>query len=259
VELLVVIGIIALLISILLPALSKARKSANTTKCLAQHKQLMAAFLLYANEWKGAIPWPGYDGGTQGNGPTYPGWLYDINNRVAAGKWDTEDVKRGSLYPYLNTTKVFRCPDDQGPWSTADIQYLSTYIMNGTLAADQNYKPASPPTPRNLFKITAFKPDTAVFWEIGSGPSLPAGQKNDSSNRPEEGITVRHSKGTTISFIDGHAEVWSLDTYVTDMNMAGPPNGGSRLWRNPLNANGSYGGPYTFGPIGSGKQMIYSE
>jgi prepilin-type N-terminal cleavage/methylation domain-containing protein/prepilin-type processing-associated H-X9-DG protein len=264
VELLVVIGIIALLISILLPSLSKARKASNTTKCLAQHKQLMAAFILYANEWKGAVPWPGYDAANPTHTPGYAGWEYDANHRVNNGPpWDPKDVENGSIYVYLNTHKVYRCPEDQGPWNpTTDVQFLSSYIMNGTLCADRN---ASDPTkPSNVFKITRFKPDTAVFWEIGTGPSLPSGQKNDSSNSPDQGITVKHSKGTTISFIDGHAEVWSLDTYVTEMNMAGGSNGGSRLWRDPEDPlNGGYGSisgsPYTYGPIGSGKHMIYSE
>ncbi|HSI36779.1 MAG TPA: prepilin-type N-terminal cleavage/methylation domain-containing protein [Tepidisphaeraceae bacterium] len=57
VELLVVIGIIALLISILLPALSKAREAANTTKCLAQLRGLGQAQAIYAANSKGyALP-----------------------------------------------------------------------------------------------------------------------------------------------------------------------------------------------------------
>ena len=56
VELLVVIGIIALLISILLPALSKARAAANGVKCQAQLKQLVTAMILHANDHNGFMP-----------------------------------------------------------------------------------------------------------------------------------------------------------------------------------------------------------
>jgi prepilin-type N-terminal cleavage/methylation domain-containing protein/prepilin-type processing-associated H-X9-DG protein len=50
VELLVVIGIIALLISILLPSLSKARKAANRTACMSNFKQVFFAMQMYASE-----------------------------------------------------------------------------------------------------------------------------------------------------------------------------------------------------------------
>ena len=59
VELLVVIGIIALLISILLPALSKARQAANSVACLSNLRQVGVSLVMYANDNKQSLP-PGY-------------------------------------------------------------------------------------------------------------------------------------------------------------------------------------------------------
>src|ERR1041385_7866302 len=56
VELLVVIGIIALLVGILLPTLGKARSAANRVKCLSNMRQLATALFLYATEAHGSFP-----------------------------------------------------------------------------------------------------------------------------------------------------------------------------------------------------------
>src|SRR4051812_18657286 len=65
VELLVVIGIIAVLIGILLPALNKARESARTIACAAQMRSLVQAAVLYCNNNRGYYP------------PAYLGWTAD--------------------------------------------------------------------------------------------------------------------------------------------------------------------------------------
>jgi len=60
VELLVVIGIIALLISILMPSLSRARQSANLVSCQSNFKQVYTSLSFYANENKGFLPYASF-------------------------------------------------------------------------------------------------------------------------------------------------------------------------------------------------------
>jgi prepilin-type N-terminal cleavage/methylation domain-containing protein/prepilin-type processing-associated H-X9-DG protein len=94
VELLVVIGIIALLISILLPALSKAKKSANSAKCLSDLRQVVTGFQFYAADYRGAIPvtkqeYPDLGGTTAAS---FPGttdtlyWQQQVGQYIAKAK-----------------------------------------------------------------------------------------------------------------------------------------------------------------------------
>ena len=119
VELLVVIGIIALLVAILLPALRKAREAANSAQCASNQRQLMMGFLMFANEHKNHLPGNYWDSIHQQ--PTDPEkrdfLLGDNPNQGNAAAQVQDGPEKGTLFKYVNYNRgVFRCPSmlDEG-------------------------------------------------------------------------------------------------------------------------------------------------
>src|SRR5580692_6128012 len=122
VELLVVIGIIALLISVLLPALNKARKMAAALQCSSNVRQLAMATLMFAQEHHGRAPACSDNSFAIYNDPYKQNFSYRNNN----GTDELQDWA-SALLPYFgdrsltdfqsaptDKTKVFQCPSD--PW-----------------------------------------------------------------------------------------------------------------------------------------------
>jgi prepilin-type N-terminal cleavage/methylation domain-containing protein/prepilin-type processing-associated H-X9-DG protein len=106
VELLVVIGIIALLISILLPALQKARDAASTTQCASNLRQIAMAIISYANDNKGKlIPSKVEAYG----GAKYPKGFF-WSNELVKGKYLDSIHGVDSAGTPLGGNTVFRCP-----------------------------------------------------------------------------------------------------------------------------------------------------
>jgi len=110
VELLVVIGIIAVLISMLLPALNRAREQARSTKCLSNVRQLAIATIQYCNSNKGVFPLQGSSGG----GANWIAWDQVPNEDNIA---DPSYIDNSALQPYLGPRAdalkaVLRCESD---------------------------------------------------------------------------------------------------------------------------------------------------
>jgi prepilin-type N-terminal cleavage/methylation domain-containing protein/prepilin-type processing-associated H-X9-DG protein len=129
VELLVVIGIIALLISLLLPALNKARGSASTVQCASNLRQIGMAVQSYTRANRGAlIPWRISPGAAN-----YPNGFWWANGLVAGGHIKAPDAtavdSAGNVTGFtLPSNSVFRCPDgttDYGDgWSASSPRDL---------------------------------------------------------------------------------------------------------------------------------------
>lgn len=104
VELLVVIGIIAVLISVLLPALNRARQSANSLTCQAKLKQIGQAIQIYANENKDSLPIGTFDGVMDGStmttrqakGTEYTVLLANLMSRKG-GTWGEQAQAGGNI------------------------------------------------------------------------------------------------------------------------------------------------------------------
>jgi prepilin-type processing-associated H-X9-DG protein/prepilin-type N-terminal cleavage/methylation domain-containing protein len=110
VELLVVIGIIALLISILLPALSKARAQANTVACGANLHSMGQALMIYLNDYK---HYPGAYGniGTSTTGGAFGIWIPRLRNVMNGNQ-------KVFWCPQTDPSYIWRKGDNTGPIAT---------------------------------------------------------------------------------------------------------------------------------------------
>ena len=129
VELLVVIGIIAVLISLLLPALSKAKRQALIVSELSNMRQVGLAVHMYANDHKGRVPAAG----------VYPGWHDSVRGRLYGYYFDKQTgkyVKGGPEYLKASMidsgsapmSQVWGCPLTGG--SSNDFRYSGSWWWN---------------------------------------------------------------------------------------------------------------------------------
>ncbi len=157
VELLVVIGIIALLISILMPALTRARQSAQAVSCSSNLRQIGLAFQMYAQSNKGSLPTCGYEYELSQNINLWPSLIHPYLNR-STGQEPGRDYMRCEVMirgtaddpnHQLNTYGVNYCrvisydmpdsynnPDGTKPWWAAGTKKLIRLKADTFLAAD---------------------------------------------------------------------------------------------------------------------------
>jgi prepilin-type N-terminal cleavage/methylation domain-containing protein/prepilin-type processing-associated H-X9-DG protein len=154
VELLVVIGIIAILISVLLPTLASARRSANSVKCLASLREIGNAFNLYASENKGFYP---AVRDTQLPPPvTERRWTDQIAKYISKAGRDFKD--QADIAKIRRNSVLWGCPEwtRSYDWSASNSAYAGVNVYNGY---GMQYNPGYPD--KNTTANSAYRSSTA--------------------------------------------------------------------------------------------------
>jgi prepilin-type N-terminal cleavage/methylation domain-containing protein/prepilin-type processing-associated H-X9-DG protein len=228
VELLVVIGIIALLISILLPSLNKARETANRAKCASNLHQIGLAILLYQNDSQQLYPRTIED--TTGT-PT-PTWGTSTLTAPGTpdpftGNYESANDVTASFFLLLRneqiTAAVFTCPSsnaeawDFGGGSNSAQNWVN---WNGTMGITKNLSYsyenpfASSSAISNGWQLKNPDATYAIAADIHPGSSIPNGTKNpmtvttgDPNSNMRQGNSANHQQdGQNVLYGDGHAE-----------------------------------------------------
>jgi len=188
-ELLVVIGIIAILAALLLPAVTRAKAKAHQTSCLNNNRQLLLAASMYTMEHDEELP----------------------PRRLPTNSWPYK------LKPYYVSWQMIACPSDRfGLTAANDLNPNRSYLISGF--NDYFHKVLSPKDYRVFqqhrwmhgMKVSAIpKPsETLLFGEKRTGSKhihmdIDQGKRG---NDFEEIEHARHGKGSIFGFTDGSAK-----------------------------------------------------
>jgi prepilin-type N-terminal cleavage/methylation domain-containing protein/prepilin-type processing-associated H-X9-DG protein len=187
VELLVVIGIIAILVALLMPAFGKAREHSRRTHCLANLRSIGQQMHMYANNHRDRLP-----------------------NANPRGTWNDPAAADGVMVQFaedLKESRVFRCPSD--PYNGDEPQLIDTASHNQPTSARISYEFYS------LFwapeygpKLAQLKGRAPLAWDLDGGPRDPS--------LPGAGAENHGPKGGNVLFSDGHAEWRDLSQWTEE-------------------------------------------
>ena len=224
VELLAVIAITVLLLAILLPALSRAKAKTYEVTCLNNLKQLQICAKLYSLDHDGVLLPNRYVYNINTRAPSL-GFSNDLTWCPGLAPFDTttENIERGLLFPYNESTDIYRCPSDKSRVRTPEGEslhlrrtrsYNLSQSINGLPYSDKTLFPPSfakeseidDPKPSELLFFVGVHEDSILDSHFGIPPrdSVFAEEPLRWWDLP----TGRHSQGGNFSFADGHVEHW---------------------------------------------------
>lgn len=233
VELLVVVGCVCILAVTLLPALAAIRPNSRAFVCLANQRQLMTAWSMYARDNNGALVINGVAINPNDIHPNWVAGLEDYNGSEADTNTALLTNQNVSLLgPYLQSPAVFKCPTDLScQFGLSGPPRVRSYSMNiavgpgGVSGLDPHEKPGSggtyddwlpwpkyrvflkesdlvAPEPSQLWVLTDEEPDS-----INDGCFAVLMASTPASTIWVDAPSKAHDGGGSFAFADGHAEI----------------------------------------------------
>jgi prepilin-type N-terminal cleavage/methylation domain-containing protein/prepilin-type processing-associated H-X9-DG protein len=258
IELLIVIAIIAILASILLPVLAKAKQRALVITCTNNLKQLLMANQMYVHDNNDRLPLANANADD-----TQPGWLYDPKYFPTFRNMNF-GPELGTLWPYIHpgggslansgTTNLnsyqipgwstYWCPMDIPPNNGPSQLVYNNRKANGYITFDsfvmnwavENYGKDKSGNPVQNYsrKYTelAIKATSILFWvpedRANYGADTSGHAWNDGANSGNiitDTASSVHGSGSPLGFMDGHVEYWSYRFKIyPEVTAAGAPN-----------------------------------
>ncbi len=238
IELLVVIAIIAILASMLLPALARAKIKAQAIKCVSNQKQQFLGYQMYADDNRDLYPVHG-DWGTVG-GWVRPGYRAKVH--------DTQGETNRPLNIYVPTPLTFKCPSDHGDsyWPTESKpscfdawgnSYLPMWALDWFgvkhVTGDKLASRGSPEAKPIATAEIAQKPSTKIIQ--GDWPWMGSRDAGDGRIAPqarEKSIWHNYAgkRGWNMMYGDGHVQLFTFPAKYGADWVNRPPNQDYLWW-----------------------------
>lgn len=206
IELLVVIAIIAILASLLLPALNKAKEKAHTVACLSNLKQLQLGWLNYLEDFNDRMPTNCWDhAGGDWAGATLGSWVTGT-----ARDPNPTNIQRGALFPYNPALGIYHCPADKSKVFDGTSTRLRSYAMECYIGGYEELDTSGRYKVKGSQLISP--PPSRVFIIIDEDEqSIEDGTLAIRGAPDKTWVNLpasRHGNGVNLTFADGRAERW---------------------------------------------------